>query len=262
MKRLILLFVLLCNLTTVYSQNNLTINGKLLFPAEKEVFFENVSVFLKLNDTIFLTTKTNAKGEFKFQFKRINEEVLICHESLNRLKGGTVKHCGYLSCNGMPASTSTIINLNADTVYNLQLEYPWEITNYCYFSCYYHPKIYFKTNSALPQRDKDLVMFTHVSSDSIISVVKKIIEQDPKMKVEIIGHCDNNEGDIKNLSLKRANFIKEQLVKNGISASKISVKGIGISQPVIDIAIINLEKDQTKKEELMQKNRRVSFKFS
>lgn len=55
-------------------------------------------------------------------------------------------------------------------------------------------------------------------------------------KVEIAGHTDNT-GNVKNntaLSLSRAEAVKTALVKAGIEATRITVKGYGPTQPVAD----------------------------
>jgi outer membrane protein OmpA-like peptidoglycan-associated protein len=64
----------------------------------------------------------------------------------------------------------------------------------------------------------------------------KIIKKDPKAKFEIQGHTDD-VGDAKtNLSLsqKRAEAVKNELVKKGIEKSRISAKGFGESSPKAD----------------------------
>lgn len=261
MKKIISTYLLLFLLTNYYSQDNITINGQVIFVTENQVFFENVSVFLRLNDTSFLAAKTNKNGEFKFQFKRANKQVIVCHESLKRLPDGTTQPCGYLSCNGLPSTSTETINLTTDTIYTVRLAYPWNIKGYCDFSCYNSPEIYFKTNSISTVRDKNLVIFTQLPADSIVSEIKNIIQKNPKFNIEISGHCDSRELDAKNLSLKRAKLIKDQLIKSGISDSRIIIKGYGATQLLVSTNQITSEKDKSKKEDLMQKNRRVNIKL-
>jgi flagellar motor protein MotB len=71
---------------------------------------------------------------------------------------------------------------------------------------------------------------------SEIERLAKIIKKDPKHKFEIQGHTDD-VGDAKsNLSIsqKRAEAVKNELVKKGIEKSRLSAKGFGESAPKAD----------------------------
>ena len=54
-------------------------------------------------------------------------------------------------------------------------------------------------------------------------------------RVALTGHADRSGSDKYNmaLSLKRANAVKDQLVKQGIPADQISVVGKGESEPLV-----------------------------
>lgn len=64
----------------------------------------------------------------------------------------------------------------------------------------------------------------------------QIITEVPDMELMIIGHTDNLASDAYNmdLSLQRAEAVKEYLVSQGIDASKLSTKGMGESDPIAD----------------------------
>lgn len=80
-----------------------------------------------------------------------------------------------------------------------------------------------------------------------------IIKKSINVKIEICGHTDNVGEENYNieLSLKRANTVKDYLVKSGCNANQISVKGLGPSQPLVSN---NSEKGK-------YINRRVEIKF-
>ncbi len=69
-------------------------------------------------------------------------------------------------------------------------------------------------------------------------VIARVAERMKEIKglkgVKLEGHTDNVGKDIANekLSLKRAQAVKDQLVKSGISDSMISVKGYGMTRPI------------------------------
>lgn len=73
----------------------------------------------------------------------------------------------------------------------------------------------------------------------------------PEMVVEISGHTDNVGPRKKNieLSIRRANAVKEWLVKRGIEAERIQTKGYGPDRPIAP----------NDSEENKRKNRRIEF---
>jgi len=79
----------------------------------------------------------------------------------------------------------------------------------------------------------------------------KYLKQHPQMKIKIVGHTDSigsyTYNDI--LSLKRANAVKEELVKNGIEPNRLVVEGKGEREPIATNMIASGR----------AKNRRVEF---
>lgn len=66
--------------------------------------------------------------------------------------------------------------------------------------------------------------------------IVKILKNNPGLNIRIEGHTDNvgpKEYNI-NLSKKRAQSIKDYLVKEGIGQSRITTNGLGYSQPIAD----------------------------
>ncbi len=78
-----------------------------------------------------------------------------------------------------------------------------------------------------------------------------MMQKYPKIKIEIVGHTDNTGNAFKNkeLSLQRANKVKEFLIGKGITNDRIRSKGMGGAQPLAD----------NKTEETRKLNRRVEF---
>jgi outer membrane protein OmpA-like peptidoglycan-associated protein len=69
-----------------------------------------------------------------------------------------------------------------------------------------------------------------------LNMIFKILINNPEFKFEIDGHTDNTGDATHNLSLsqQRADAVKEQLVKMGIQASRLTTKGFGDSKPISD----------------------------
>lgn len=83
--------------------------------------------------------------------------------------------------------------------------------------------------------------------------VKELMDQFPKMKVEIIGHTDNVGSDEINqkMSQDRAQSVADYLITIGVPKKRLSTKGLGKEQPVAT----------NETDEGRQKNRRTEFKI-
>lgn len=104
-------------------------------------------------------------------------------------------------------------------------------------------KIYFETGKANLKPE----------SHEQLSQIKKILEANPAIRIEISGHTDN-VGSLKTntkLSTDRAKAVADYLVNLGIDKSRIEYKGYAYSQP---IAPNNTAEGR-------QQNRRVEFKI-
>ncbi len=79
------------------------------------------------------------------------------------------------------------------------------------------------------------------------------LKSHPSVKLEIIGHTDKGKNPEYNLelSLKRAEAVKDYFVKRGINSNRLSTKGKGSKEPIADN---NTPQGRAK-------NRRTEFKF-
>ena len=84
--------------------------------------------------------------------------------------------------------------------------------------------IYFRSGSASLNRE----------ATPVIDQIVAILTEHPNIRLEIGGHTDNVEarGNRYKVSLMRANTVKDQLVRNGIEADRISTKGYSASDPL------------------------------
>ena len=62
-----------------------------------------------------------------------------------------------------------------------------------------------------------------------------VMQDNPKLKIEIQGHICCIDKDHRNLSTDRAKQIKRFLVFKGIPQHRIQTKGFGVSQPLYPI---------------------------
>ena len=92
------------------------------------------------------------------------------------------------------------------------------------------------------------------SSFGILDNVVKVMIEHPEYLLEINGHTDNTGDSASNLQLsqKRADAVKNYLIRKGVASARMTAKGFGDSSPVAD------NKTQAGK----AKNRRVEFKIN
>jgi len=86
--------------------------------------------------------------------------------------------------------------------------------------------IHFDTGKATIQAD----------SESILSEIVKMLQQNPDIKLSVEGHTDNVGSPASNQSLseKRAQAVVAWLTSHGIPASRLKAKGWGQTKPVAD----------------------------
>jgi outer membrane protein OmpA-like peptidoglycan-associated protein len=86
--------------------------------------------------------------------------------------------------------------------------------------------IHFDTGKATIQPD----------SETTLDEIVKLLGTHPELHLRVEGHTDNqgNAGLNQTLSEKRAQAVVAWLVAHGTTASRLSAKGFGASQPVAD----------------------------
>lgn len=105
-------------------------------------------------------------------------------------------------------------------------------------------------NNGCPEIKQDVVKKVAIAAKSIyymsgkdviqkvsypkLDVVVKVLKTDPALHISIEGHTDNKGNAATNLKLsaKRADAVKNYLIKKGISADRIASQGFGDAKPV------------------------------
>ena len=88
----------------------------------------------------------------------------------------------------------------------------------------------------------------------ILDEIAKVFIENPTYIIEVQGHTDNvGKAEVNmNLSDKRAQAVRDYLVKKGVDASRMSAHGYGSTMPI----------DDNKTKAGRAKNRRVEFKIT
>jgi outer membrane protein OmpA-like peptidoglycan-associated protein/tetratricopeptide (TPR) repeat protein len=84
--------------------------------------------------------------------------------------------------------------------------------------------VFFATNSAE----------LRVESQVELNRLKQLLDENPKMKIRINGHTDNEGSDTDNLILsdRRAKAVRDYLISKGIALDRLDSKGYGESKPL------------------------------
>ena len=91
----------------------------------------------------------------------------------------------------------------------------------------------FSTNAILFATNSDKIQ---ASSNEIINQIADALNQSKDLKLQIVGHTDNDGDDAKNLLLskKRAAAVKVKLLSMGIAGNRLTTDGKGENQPIAD----------------------------
>lgn len=100
------------------------------------------------------------------------------------------------------------------------------------------------SESGIPARSKPIILknvfFETAKADlrpeslTELNRLKKLLEDNPQLRIQLNGHTDNVGSDTDNLNLSdaRARAVYSYLVENGIEASRLKSKGFGETKPI------------------------------
>jgi OOP family OmpA-OmpF porin len=79
------------------------------------------------------------------------------------------------------------------------------------------------------------------SSRDVLDSIAADLQKHPRLKIELQGHTDSSGSDRYNLDLsqRRAESVREYLVRRGVAANQLEAKGYGESQPIADNTTAN-----------------------
>ena len=112
-------------------------------------------------------------------------------------------------------------------------------------------------NDSLYARDPE----RNTDFENTIGILYNAMKEEPGIVISIEGHASAIEKNPEQLSLQRAEHIRDLLVAKGISSKRIAVKGWGTSKLMVTDVIIKKAKTKTEKTLLHQKNQRVIYRI-
>lgn len=120
------------------------------------------------------------------------------------------------------------------------------------------PRFYFKVNST--DYYNTVPGLQSEPADSIFNDLLEADSLNPTLVFEIVGNADFAEKNPYDLGLKRAEKIKNEMVKRGAHTDRWQVSSYGVTRPMCPLNQINAETNSTEKDKMHLMNRRVVFR--
>jgi outer membrane protein OmpA-like peptidoglycan-associated protein/tetratricopeptide (TPR) repeat protein len=187
-------------------------------------------------ETTFFSASTDREGEVlaclplgEDYAANIQRTGYLFHSEQFELKADLASDKPYLLTiylQNIPSKENTLVSKNDST----PLRRPIVLKN-----------VFFNTNSA------ELRPISKTELDQL----KKMLDENPNMRIQISGHTDSDGDDAKNqlLSENRAKAVRNYLIEKGIVATRLEAKGYGETQPI----------DSNDRPEGRARNRRTEF---
>jgi len=249
-------FIVLLLSTFFYSfsqKDSIIIKGTVITDSDYKKI-QNAYVHLVSSQNHRYEYKTDSSGNYRFRF--FTDAVFSCtitvasdkHTSARRFR-----NLGFLA-----TKNNAVFELVPGKIYNKDFELREII------SCGpIAPAILFNPNSILSCNDSirnvDSVNFE--SFYNTIQILYFSLKENPTIIIEIIGNASSHEKNAQNLSLYRAQLIKEILIAKGINRNRLLIKSLGNKRLLIKDNIIKKAKTKEEKLALHMRNQRVVFRI-
>jgi len=209
---------------------------------------EKAEVTLKINDTLKLMTLSNEKGRYEFKIQRFNGScILSCKTTNQSVVKGRKNPCI------MQTSDTRIIDFNKP---GLNYAANFSLREGC---CLLKaPELFFKANSLDYETDSLIAIDKPLE---ILNSMLQILNDNPTVVMELDGHCDAKEKNKKELSLNRAELVRQFMLKNKIPAERIKTKGFEDTRPFISETVIRSAQSNSEREALRARNQRLDFRI-
>lgn len=94
--------------------------------------------------------------------------------------------------------------------------------------------------------------------EQIIKALVKILSDNPKLQIELAGHCAGNEDTL--YAQQRADHVRNLLMDGGVDSSRIQAVGKGFREPLITNKVLLGLSSRVERDAANQRNRRVEVK--
>jgi OmpA-OmpF porin, OOP family len=241
-----------------------TISNLCLMKTVKTVFLQIFFLFFLLSFTVFFRIEAQVLSPTETEavlnvvvtsmkdVPRQGEKILFVGEKSKKTFSGITDKAGKFSILIPEGDTYSIeYKTFSETVEYNKFEAPSESGKFTYdLDIKYDPPQTFTLQDVLFETGKSIL---RPESNNALNDMVEIMKLKPGLVIEISGHTDNvgtPESNLK-LSLDRANAVKSYMVQHGVTASRMTTKGYGDTQPAAS----------NDTSEGKQKNRRTEVKI-
>lgn len=250
MKQVFLVLMMMC---CAFVDAQIMLSG-IVRNATDKTAVPNCYIVLKGSDGTLVQARTNPSGEYQLKLHHNTKYDVYAATDIT-IKTPTAKF-GFLA-----SDDHGIFDITDSLIKNYYKDF--ELTPIIH--CETLPRIMFKLNSTEMVTDYSAAIFySDTSSYSVETEIKylgKILKDNPTIVMELSAHCSSNEKCVKQLSLQRAEKVKEELVKLGINSKRLVCRGYGLEKLKVQNSVIKKAKTKEEKEALHAVNRRCVFKI-
>ncbi len=250
MKQVFLVLMMLC---CAFVDAQIMLSG-IVRNATDKTAVPNCCVVLKGSDGTLVQTRTNPSGEYQLNLK-VNTKYEVYTSTDKTIKTPTAKS-GFLA-----SDDHGVFDITDSLIKNYSKDFELAPIIHCETL----PRILFKLNSTEMFTDYSAAIFysdtASYSVETEIRYLGKILKDNPTIVMELSAHCSRNEKCVEQLSLQRAEKVKEELVKLGINSKRLVCKGYGVEKLKVQNSVIKKAKTKEEKEALHSINRRCVFKI-
>lgn len=239
------------------STKEVIIEGNIINKKDRTLI-PNALVIIKTDLGDLQKTSSDNDGHYSFTFATARFKKAEIYTQTNKDLRTPTSPLGFLASDG---------RLKIDIVDSLRekLIFKKDFFLYPMEGCRWFSAINFKKNQTkydtLSPKNIDSVTdnIANYYPEPNINLLQKALEDNPNIIVELSAHCAIGEKDPAQLSQKRAEKIKMELVERGVDPKRLVAKGYGISKLLYTEEMLVKNKDD--RAYLNSRNRRCVFKI-
>ncbi len=212
----------------------------------------NALIHLRISSGLNYELKTDSTGYYHFKIKDDTVSNFNLTVASNRMTISKSFKYGFLANKDFGKGE---LNGNIGFVKNFELDPVRDCEQVI-------PRILFYKNSLISCNDSlyRLDSTYRMKFIDACNLFYNTLKANPTMVIELDGHASNQEKNCTELSLYRAQLIKEILVSKGINDKRIQTKGWGSMKLLVKEDVIKKTKTIEEKQALHSKNQRVVFR--
>lgn len=253
------LIYLTCFLQIAFAQSErVEISGRVSVTDKPEQGVFCFKSRLSFSDTLFIETECDTNGNYSFEVSKTllknHKTSVYVYQDQNLLKKRFPPSAAcpyvYLGPERFLTPRPTTISFEASTeryIVNFELGKTCFLPRTLCFS--------FKRNSI------ELCNCGDLNSDTTLMCLKTILESNPTLVVQLDGHSWDEKKPVE-ISAKRAEYIRMQLIRLGIDSVRVTAMAYGDKQPLVTLKEIQgAGWSKSEEEKTLTRNRRVDFKI-